>query len=84
MPPIENESGKNDLKSRIQQLIDSNQVMVFSKSYCPYCVKVRSFCCGAFGFAQGKTSIRSREDGLGLIADFVLAATDTFTPFNVR
>uniref|UniRef100_A0A674N9H9 thioredoxin-disulfide reductase (NADPH) n=1 Tax=Takifugu rubripes TaxID=31033 RepID=A0A674N9H9_TAKRU len=41
MPPIENESGKNDLKSRIQQLIDSNQVMVFSKSYCPYCVKVK-------------------------------------------
>uniref|UniRef100_A0A7N8X587 thioredoxin-disulfide reductase (NADPH) n=1 Tax=Mastacembelus armatus TaxID=205130 RepID=A0A7N8X587_9TELE len=31
-----------NLKSRIQQLIDSNQVMVFSKSYCPYCVKVRS------------------------------------------
>uniref|UniRef100_A0A7N8YQ42 thioredoxin-disulfide reductase (NADPH) n=1 Tax=Mastacembelus armatus TaxID=205130 RepID=A0A7N8YQ42_9TELE len=42
MPPVENDTGKNELKSRIQQLIDSNQVMVFSKSYCPYCVKVRS------------------------------------------
>ncbi|XP_053724062.1 thioredoxin reductase 3 isoform X1 [Synchiropus splendidus] len=41
MPPVENDSGKNDIKSRIQQLIDSNQVMVFSKSYCPYCVKVK-------------------------------------------
>uniref|UniRef100_A0A672ZDE8 thioredoxin-disulfide reductase (NADPH) n=1 Tax=Sphaeramia orbicularis TaxID=375764 RepID=A0A672ZDE8_9TELE len=39
MPPIEND--KNELKSRIQQLIDSNQVLVFSKSYCPYCVKVK-------------------------------------------
>ncbi|KAM8867681.1 thioredoxin reductase 3 isoform 2-T2 [Synchiropus picturatus] len=41
MPPVDNDSGKNDIKSRIQQLIDSNQVMVFSKSYCPYCVKVK-------------------------------------------
>uniref|UniRef100_A0A7N8YA67 thioredoxin-disulfide reductase (NADPH) n=1 Tax=Mastacembelus armatus TaxID=205130 RepID=A0A7N8YA67_9TELE len=41
MPPVENDTGKNELKSRIQQLIDSNQVMVFSKSYCPYCVKVK-------------------------------------------
>ncbi|XP_076609384.1 thioredoxin reductase 3 isoform X1 [Chaetodon auriga] len=41
MPPIENDTGKKELKSRIQQLIDSNQVIVFSKSYCPYCVKVK-------------------------------------------
>ncbi|XP_010764044.1 thioredoxin reductase 3-like, partial [Notothenia coriiceps] len=41
MPPIENDTGKNDLKSQIQLLIDSNQVMVFSKSYCPYCVTVK-------------------------------------------
>ncbi|CAL8335853.1 unnamed protein product [Merluccius merluccius] len=41
MPPIENDSGKTELKSRIQQLIDSNQVMLFSKSYCPYCLKVK-------------------------------------------
>ncbi|XP_063766919.1 thioredoxin reductase 3 isoform X1 [Eleginops maclovinus] len=41
MPPIENDTGKNELKSQIQLLIDSNQVMVFSKSYCPYCVKVK-------------------------------------------
>lgn len=41
MPPIDNDPGKKELKSRIQQLIDSHQVMVFSKSYCPYCVTVR-------------------------------------------
>ncbi|XP_031136486.1 thioredoxin reductase 3 isoform X2 [Sander lucioperca] len=41
MPPIDNDTGKNELKSRIQQLIDSNQVMVFSKSYCPFCIKVK-------------------------------------------
>uniref|UniRef100_A0A3Q2Y0K6 thioredoxin-disulfide reductase (NADPH) n=1 Tax=Hippocampus comes TaxID=109280 RepID=A0A3Q2Y0K6_HIPCM len=40
MPPIENETGKNELKSRIQSLIDSSRVVVFSKSYCPYCVTV--------------------------------------------
>ncbi|KAE8297984.1 Thioredoxin reductase 3 [Larimichthys crocea] len=41
MPPIENDAGKNELKTRIQQLIDTNKVMVFSKTYCPYCVKVK-------------------------------------------
>ncbi|XP_075880819.1 thioredoxin reductase 3 isoform X2 [Nelusetta ayraudi] len=41
MPPIENDSGKTELKTRIQELIDSNQVMVFSKSYCPYCLQVK-------------------------------------------
>nr|XP_040060419.1 thioredoxin reductase 3 isoform X1 [Gasterosteus aculeatus aculeatus] len=41
MPPIDNDPGKKELKSRIQQLIDSHQVMVFSKSYCPYCVTVK-------------------------------------------
>ncbi|XP_078103815.1 thioredoxin reductase 3 isoform X1 [Sander vitreus] len=41
MPPIDNDTGKKELKCRIQQLIDSNQVMVFSKSYCPFCIKVK-------------------------------------------
>lgn len=41
MPPIENDTGKNELKTQIQQLIDSNQVMVFSKSYCPFCIQVK-------------------------------------------
>uniref|UniRef100_A0A674DRP5 thioredoxin-disulfide reductase (NADPH) n=1 Tax=Salmo trutta TaxID=8032 RepID=A0A674DRP5_SALTR len=41
MPPIDNDTGRNELKSRIQELIDSNQVLVFSKSYCPFCVKVK-------------------------------------------
>uniref|UniRef100_A0A8C7Y0L5 Thioredoxin reductase 3 n=1 Tax=Oryzias sinensis TaxID=183150 RepID=A0A8C7Y0L5_9TELE len=41
MPPIGNDAGKNDLKMRIQQLIESNAVMVFSKSSCPFCVRVK-------------------------------------------
>lgn len=41
MPPVENDTGKNVLKSRINQLINNNQVMLFSKSYCPYCTKVK-------------------------------------------
>ncbi|XP_034023308.1 thioredoxin reductase 3 [Thalassophryne amazonica] len=41
MPPIENDAVKNELRSRIQHLIDSNQVIVFSKSQCPYCVTVK-------------------------------------------
>ncbi|CAL8341008.1 unnamed protein product [Lota lota] len=41
MPPTEKDAGKSELKSRIQQLIECHQVMVFSKSYCPYCVKVK-------------------------------------------
>ncbi|XP_008318767.1 thioredoxin reductase 3 [Cynoglossus semilaevis] len=41
MPPVGNDTGKNELRSRIQQLIDSNQVMIFSKSRCPYCVRVK-------------------------------------------
>ena len=31
-----------DLKSTVKKLIDENQVMVFSKTYCPYCNKVKS------------------------------------------
>uniref|UniRef100_A0A8C7C3D7 Thioredoxin reductase 3 n=1 Tax=Oncorhynchus kisutch TaxID=8019 RepID=A0A8C7C3D7_ONCKI len=41
MPPIDNDTGRNQLKTRIQELIDSNQVLVFSKSHCPFCVKVK-------------------------------------------
>uniref|UniRef100_A0AAY4EGL5 thioredoxin-disulfide reductase (NADPH) n=1 Tax=Denticeps clupeoides TaxID=299321 RepID=A0AAY4EGL5_9TELE len=41
MPPVENQAGRAELKTRIQQLIDSSPVVVFSKSYCPYCVKVK-------------------------------------------
>uniref|UniRef100_A0A8C5GIS3 thioredoxin-disulfide reductase (NADPH) n=1 Tax=Gouania willdenowi TaxID=441366 RepID=A0A8C5GIS3_GOUWI len=42
MPPVENDTGKSELKSRIQKLIDSNLVIVFSKSYCPYCLQVKN------------------------------------------
>ncbi|TRY88517.1 hypothetical protein DNTS_020680 [Danionella cerebrum] len=37
MPPIENDK----IRSKIKDLIDSNAVLVFSKSYCPFCVKVK-------------------------------------------
>ncbi|KAK3574860.1 hypothetical protein QTP86_018324 [Hemibagrus guttatus] len=39
MPPVENDNAQ--IKARIQELIDSNLVVIFSKSYCPYCKKVK-------------------------------------------
>ncbi|KTF84665.1 hypothetical protein cypCar_00041218 [Cyprinus carpio] len=41
MPPIEDEAGREQIRSKIKELIDANQVLVFSKSYCPFCVKVK-------------------------------------------
>ncbi|KAJ8259079.1 hypothetical protein COCON_G00180910 [Conger conger] len=41
MPPTGSDPGRDEIKSRIQGLIDSSEVLVFSKSYCPYCVKVK-------------------------------------------
>ncbi|MBN3325840.1 TRXR3 reductase, partial [Atractosteus spatula] len=41
MPPTGGGSGRDAIKSQILKLIESNQVMVFSKSSCPYCVKVK-------------------------------------------
>ncbi|XP_056097546.1 thioredoxin reductase 3 [Rhinichthys klamathensis goyatoka] len=41
MPPIENDGGREQIRLKIKELIDSNQVMVFSKSFCPFCVKVK-------------------------------------------
>uniref|UniRef100_A0A673M5Q2 Thioredoxin reductase 1, cytoplasmic-like n=1 Tax=Sinocyclocheilus rhinocerous TaxID=307959 RepID=A0A673M5Q2_9TELE len=41
MPPIENDAGREQIRSKIEELIDSHQVLVFSKSFCPYCVKVK-------------------------------------------
>ncbi|KAG1934188.1 thioredoxin reductase 1, cytoplasmic [Pimephales promelas] len=41
MPPIEKDGGREQIRQKIKELIDSNQVMVFSKSYCPFCVKVK-------------------------------------------
>ncbi|XP_028680184.1 thioredoxin reductase 3 [Erpetoichthys calabaricus] len=38
MPPT---GSGEQLRARVQSLIDSNRVVVFSKSYCPYCVKVK-------------------------------------------
>ncbi|KAL4623643.1 thioredoxin reductase 3-like [Arapaima gigas] len=39
MPPNGCGSGREQLKGRIEGLIGSQRVMVFSKSYCPYCAK---------------------------------------------
>ena len=35
-----------DAKSNVKKLIDENPVMIFSKTYCPYCVKVvlKAYC----------------------------------------
>ncbi|KAE8612208.1 hypothetical protein XENTR_v10012764 [Xenopus tropicalis] len=37
MPP----TGRELLQARVKELIDSNRVMVFSKSFCPYCDQVK-------------------------------------------
>ncbi|XP_056384103.1 LOW QUALITY PROTEIN: thioredoxin reductase 3 [Hyla sarda] len=37
MPP----TGREVLRSRVQELLEKNPVMVFSKSYCPYCDRVK-------------------------------------------
>ncbi|OCT83347.1 hypothetical protein XELAEV_18025886mg [Xenopus laevis] len=37
MPP----TGRELFQARVKELIDSNRVMVFSKSYCPYCDRVK-------------------------------------------
>ncbi|XP_040214922.1 thioredoxin reductase 3 [Rana temporaria] len=37
MPP----TGNDGLRSRVQEMVDRNPVMVFSKSSCPYCIKVK-------------------------------------------
>jgi len=39
MPPIVGDS--RDLKSEIKELIDGNKIMIFSKTTCPYCTKVK-------------------------------------------
>nr|WEY08176.1 thioredoxin reductase 3 [Heteropneustes fossilis]BAQ02337.1 thioredoxin reductase 3-like [Clarias batrachus] len=41
MPPVQTDKGQ--IRSRIQELIDNHLVVVFSKSYCPYCKKVKEF-----------------------------------------
>lgn len=38
MPPI---NSSTQLKDEITKLIDNNKVMVFSKTTCPFCIKVR-------------------------------------------
>ncbi|XP_069592381.1 thioredoxin reductase 3 [Ranitomeya imitator] len=37
MPP----TGRDAAQSRVQELLDKNPVVVFSKSYCPYCDRVK-------------------------------------------
>lgn len=44
MPPPQQQIRMPDwdaLKLRVRTLIGSHRVMIFSKSYCPFCVKVR-------------------------------------------
>ena len=39
MPPITGASDEGTQKL-VQQMVDENKVMIFSKSYCPFCKKV--------------------------------------------
>ncbi|XP_043563507.1 thioredoxin reductase 3 [Chiloscyllium plagiosum] len=41
MPPTGSSVTHEELKLRIQRLIDSHHALVFSKSFCPYCKKVK-------------------------------------------
>ncbi|GCB78127.1 hypothetical protein scyTo_0020070 [Scyliorhinus torazame] len=41
MAPTGSSAAPEELKLRIQRLIDSNPVLVFSKSFCPFCKKVK-------------------------------------------
>ncbi|XP_048462623.1 thioredoxin reductase 3-like [Rhincodon typus] len=41
MPPTGSTVTHEELKLRIQRLIDSHNVLVFSKTFCPYCKKVK-------------------------------------------
>ncbi|XP_067854477.1 thioredoxin reductase 3 [Heptranchias perlo] len=41
MAPTGSSASPAELKTRIQTLVDSYPVVVFSKSYCPYCQKVK-------------------------------------------
>ncbi|XP_075039747.1 thioredoxin reductase 3 [Mixophyes fleayi] len=38
MPPT---TGEKALRGRVQELVEKNTVVVFSKSYCPYCIQVK-------------------------------------------
>jgi len=37
----DNYDDPNDIGSRVEKLINDNKVMIFSKSYCPYCAKAK-------------------------------------------
>uniref|UniRef100_A0A673L2I9 Thioredoxin reductase 1, cytoplasmic-like n=1 Tax=Sinocyclocheilus rhinocerous TaxID=307959 RepID=A0A673L2I9_9TELE len=39
--PSRSSSSSSLIRSKIKELIDANQVLVFSKSFCPFCVKVK-------------------------------------------
>ena len=40
--PAEREQAKMSATSKVKDLVAGNKVMVFSKSYCPYCAKAKS------------------------------------------
>ncbi|XP_043934345.1 thioredoxin reductase 3 [Protopterus annectens] len=41
MPPTGSDSGREELKGRLKQLIENKRVVVFSKSSCPFCIQVK-------------------------------------------
>jgi len=81
MPPI---GASRDLRSLVQQHIDKNKVMIFSKSYCPYCNKVsdsRHFlgCCSLHQRLTIYLFVKCifwHSPGLGTICTISLAVMD--------
>lgn len=75
MPPVEN------VKSFVDQLIKENNVMIFSKSYCPFCHKVKDIFKGIN--APYKAYELDLEENGAAIQDALLAKTSQKTVPNV-
>jgi thioredoxin-related protein len=42
MPPVGEKSDSDSaIKSKVEQLINDNKIVIFSKTTCPWCVKVK-------------------------------------------
>lgn len=56
---------REELRRRLLGLIESNRVMIFSKSYCPHSTRVSGAGGGRWGPGQGPIGVGRREPGGG-------------------
>ncbi|XP_068109178.1 thioredoxin reductase 3 [Hyperolius riggenbachi] len=61
MPP----TGHDALRSRVQELLEKNLVMIFSKSYCPFCKRVKELFT-SLGREYFAVELDQSEDGSGI------------------